>query len=283
MKNLSDTTSKKTGSLFKDAVAWDLPEVQGQVINKEDKADKTTLDEARHFEDRINRQIEKIKQRKENPTYLTVSQLQDIQKQAYDEAYQQGYDDAFKKGTDEAEKFLQTETEAQKNELKLKAQQLQKVFNTLEKPLADVDETVEQQLTEMVFYLTRQILDHELSINAEHITRVLQQAISRLPMAQRNVLIKLNPADIELLKQNEIDIEGHDWTLQADNNITVGGCLVESESVRIDRRMESRMKELVKQLFNGMDQPAMVEQKTEQRQAEIPSATDASDLDITDE
>jgi len=256
VKNLSDTDQKKSEVFFKDAVAWHMPEVQGHVINKDIKPEKTTtIDEARHFEERINQQINKIKQREDNPTYLTVSQLQEIQKQAHDEAFKQGYDEAFNKGTAEAEAYIKSETESQRNELRQKAQQLQNAFNALAKPLSDVDTAVEQQLTEMVFFLSKQILDHELSINPEHITRVLQQAISRLPMAQRNVLIKLNSADIALLQNNDIDIEGHDWKLEADDSVAIGGCLVESESVRIDRRMETRMKELARQLFAGLDEP----------------------------
>lgn len=256
MKNLSDSDQKKAEAVFKDAVAWHMPEVQGHVINKDIKPEKkTTIDEARHFEERINQQINKIKQREDNPTYLTVSQLQEIQKQAHDEAFKQGYDEAFQKGTTEAEAHIKRETESERNALRQKAQQLQNAFDALAKPLSDVDTAVEQQLTEMVFFLSRQILDHELRINPEHITRVLQQAISRLPMAQRNVLIKLNPADITLLQNNDIEIEGHDWKLEADDSVAIGGCLVESESVRIDRRMETRMKELARQLFAGLDEP----------------------------
>lgn len=277
MKSLSDTDQKKIETAFKDAVAWHMPEVQGNIINKDIKPEKkTTIDEARHFEERINQQINKIKQRKDNPTYLTVSQLQEIQKQAYDEAFKQGYDEAFQKGTAEAQEYIKNETESQRNELRQKAQQLQNAFNALAKPLSDIDTAVEQQLTEMVFFLSRQILDHELSINPEHITRVLQQAISRLPMAQRNVLIKLNPADIALLQNNDIEIEGHDWKLEADDSVAKGGCLVESESVRIDRRMETRMRELARQLFEGLDEPDLSVQASDTDNINI-------DLEVTDD
>jgi len=277
VKNLSDTDQKKSEAFFKDAVAWHMPEVQGHVINKDIKPEKkATIDDARHFEERINQQINKIKQREDNPTYLTVSQLQEIQKQAHDEAFKQGYDEAFQKGTAEAEAYIKNETESERKDLRQKAQQLQNAFNALAKPLSDVDTAVEQQLTEMVFFLSRQILDHELRINPEHITQVLQQAISRLPMAQRNVLIKLNSADISLLQINDIEIEGHDWKLEADDSVAIGGCLVESESVRIDRRMETRMKELARQLFAGLDQPEISEQATNTNSGHI-------DLEVTDD
>lgn len=258
MKSLFDSDEKKPREVFKDAVSWDMPEVQGDVINKTLKPEKKIeLDDVRQFEERIKKQIEQIQRRKDNPTYLTVSQLQEIQKQAYDEAYQQGYEEAYKKGTADADNFLKKQTESQRQDLQQKAAQLQHAFDALAKPLEDVDKAVEQQLTEMVYYLVRQILDFELATNPAHITRVLQQAISRLPMSQRNVLIKLNPADVKLLQENEITIEGHEWRLEADDKIAAGGCLVESESVRIDRRLETRMKDLVKHLFTGLEQPSL--------------------------
>lgn len=280
MKNLSDSREKKTEAFFKDAVTWTLPEVQGRVINQNIKPEsKTNINEVRTFEERIKKQIEAIKHQKDHPTYLTVSQLQDIQKQAYDEAYKQGYDEAYQKGIKDSEQYLQQQTQQQQQELKAKAQQLQNAFNALARPLSDVDSAVEQQLTEMVFYLSRQILDQELKTNPEHITRVLQQSIARLPMSQRNVLIKLNPADIQLMQDNDIDIDDHDWKLEADESISVGGCLVESEAVRIDRRLETRMKELTKQLFSGLSEPDFVATQDD----DIESQNTDAGLEVSDE
>jgi len=283
VKSLSDINEKKSAESFDSAVTWTMPDVTGQAIKKKIKPEKTTsLDDVRSFETRIKKQIADIQAQKDNPTYLTVSQLQDIQKQAHDEAYKKGYDDAYKKGTEDSKQHIQKEINQQRQELKQKATQLQQCFNALSRPLGDVDEAVEQQLTEMVFYLTKQIISHEISIGPEHITGILQQAISRLPMAQRQVLIKLNPADIKLLQENEIKIEDHDWKLEADDSIAAGGCLVESESVRIDRRIETRMKELSQQLFSGLKLP---ENATDLNTGDANDhrSDNGSDLEISDE
>ncbi|MCK4708988.1 MAG: hypothetical protein KAU21_10265, partial [Gammaproteobacteria bacterium] len=108
-------------------------------------------------------------------------------------------------------------------------------------------------------------------------TSVIQQAISRLPMAQRQVLIKLNPADIKLLQENGIEVDEHDWKLEADDNIAVGGCLVESETARIDLRLETRMRQLTSQLFDGLKQP------DENSELNINELDDSSGLEISDE
>ena len=288
MKSLSDTSKEKPATLFDSAVTWTMPEVSGQTIKKKVKPEKkTNLEDVRSFEDRIKKQIADIQQQKDNPTYLTVSQLQDIQKQAHDEAYKKGYDEAYKKGTADSNEFIQKELSQQRAELNQKAAQLQQCFNVLSRPLTDVDEAVEQQLTEMVFSLTKQIISHEISTSPEHITGVLQQAISRLPMAQRQVLIKMNSADIKLLQDNDINIEDPDWKLDADDSIAAGGCLIETESVRIDRRIDTRMKELSQQLFNGL---ALPENAAELNSTEVNNNSDQnkgsasnSGLEITDE
>lgn len=283
MKSLSDINDEKPATSFDSAVTWTMPEVSGQTIQKKIKPEKkTSLTDVRSFEERIKKQIADIQKQKDNPTYLTVSQLQDIQKQAHDEAYKKGYDDAYKKGTADSELYIQKELNQQRTELKQKATQLQQCFNALARPLSDVDEAVEQQLTEMVFYLTKQIISHEISISPEHITGVLQQAISRLPMAQRQVLIKMNSADIKLLQDNEIKVEDHDWKLEADDSIAAGGCLIESESVRIDRRIETRMKELSQQLFNGLSLPENAADLNSSP-ANNRDSDNSSSLDITDE
>lgn len=283
MKNLSDKKEGNTKASFESAVTWTMPPVSGETIKQHIKPEKkTNLDDVRSFESRIKKQIADIQHQKDNPTYLTVSQLQDIQKAAHDEAYKKGYDEAYKKGTEDSDKFIQQELEQNRQELKQKATQLQNCFNVLSKPLSDIDDAVEQQLTELVFYLTKQIISHEISISPEHITGVLQQAITRLPMAQRQVLIKLNPADIQLLKDNEIKIEDNDWKLEADESIAAGGCLVESETVRIDRRIETRMKELCQQLFSGLDHPQSADELDTETSNNRATDNDSA-LEITDE
>lgn len=270
-RSLSDFEQQKSNNSFKEAVIWALPEVSGITIKQIVKAEKkTSLDDVHSFEDRIKKQLASIKEQKENPTYLTVSDIENIQKQAYDEAYKKGYEEAYKKGTEESQKD-------QKEELQDKVKRLNNCFSTLSKPLIDIDAVVEQQLTEMVYYLFKELLNHELSINPEHITGILQQAISRLPMNHRQLMIKLNPADLKLLQDNAVDIEDPTWNFEADESIAMGGCLVESETARIDLRLETRMRQLTSQLFTNLSQP------DEATEADNTATDEPSDLGISDD
>ena len=252
---MSDPVDKNTRQ-FKDAVAWSLPQIKGQsarsIIKPERKLD---IDEVKEFESRIKKQIEDIKKEQENPTFLTVKQIEDIQQQAHDEAYEKAYKEAYEKGTKDAEQFLQDQLQSERLTLQEKAIQLQQCFNTLATPLAEIDTEVEQQLTDTMFYFCKQLLTHELSTDPSHILTLIQSAVSGLPITQQKIVIKLNPADIYLLSDNQVEIDDQEWKLEADESITVGGCVVSTDVSSVDLNIEDRVKKLTEQLYDGLQSP----------------------------
>jgi len=259
-KSLSDFDFDKSNKSFKDAVSWSLPAVEGDIINKHTQPRaQLEIDDVRLFEERIQKRIQRIKQQEETPTFLTVKQIEEVQTQAYDEAYKVGFEEAYKKGTEDSERFIQEQLVAERAVLKQNAQQLQNCFNMLSKPLDAVDQDVEQQLTETVFYFCKQILAHELRIDSTHVLHLMQQAITRLPVAQRQIIIHLNPADIALLEQDGISDSDHGWTFEADTGVSAGGCIIKTEVASIDLSLEKRLSEITDQLFSGLKPPAAVQ------------------------
>ncbi|MDH5392542.1 MAG: FliH/SctL family protein [Gammaproteobacteria bacterium] len=257
---MSDFDFDKSNKSFKDAVSWSLPAVEGDIINKHTQPRaQLEIDDVRLFEERIQKRIQRIKQQEETPTFLTVKQIEEVQTQAYDEAYKVGFEEAYKKGTEDSERFIQEQLVAERAVLKQNAQQLQNCFNMLSKPLDAVDQDVEQQLTETVFYFCKQILAHELRIDSTHVLHLMQQAITRLPVAQRQIIIHLNPADIALLEQDGISDSDHGWTFEADTGVSAGGCIIKTEVASIDLSLEKRLSEITDQLFSGLKPPAAVQ------------------------
>ena len=272
---MSDLDQNKSKDKFQNAVAWSLPEIKGAVsgggVVREQKID---IDDVKQFESRIKKQIEAIKREQDNPTYLTVKQIEEVQKQAYDEAYKE----AYKKGTEDSEKFLESKLQEERKELKQKALQLQQCFNVLSKPLKDVDLEVEQQLTDIVFHFCKQLLTHELNIDATHILRLIQKSVASLPVAQRNILVKLNPSDIDLLKECDINVSEQDWKVETDESVSAGGCIIETETSSMDLGIETRLKKLTSQLYSGLKQPDDVAINLDNKNEELDS-----DLEIKDE
>ncbi|MCW8936278.1 MAG: FliH/SctL family protein [Gammaproteobacteria bacterium] len=159
----------------------------------------------------------------------TVEEIEALQKQAYDEAVKAGHAEGLKQGLQEAAK-------------------LQNIFNFLQQPLNELDKQVEHQLTDLTMTLAKMLLQKESQLDAEHIQNLIHQSLDYLPVKSRDIQVRLNAADIDLLNQAEIDTAAQSWKCVEDNSITQGGCVIESSTSHIDSTVENRIQQLVDQL-----------------------------------
>lgn len=167
----------------------------------------------------------------------TVEEIEALQKQAYDEAKKEGYAEGLKQGQAEM-----------KQEIQQKVRRLQQVFNFLQHPLNEMDEQVEQQLADLTLTLAKQLLKKESQFDVEHILGLIKASLDYLPIKSRGVRVKLNPADVLLLEQSDLNISEQSWSCEADKSITQGGCKIESDISYIDATVEERVQQLVDQL-----------------------------------
>lgn len=237
---------------FSDAKLWSLPRISGQVINPpSETAQSKDIHQVKSFEDNVRKQLEALKAEAEIPV-LTVDTIEAIQKQAYDEAFEAGRREGHDKG-------YETGYASGKEKIQQQSNQLGKLLNALTKPMDEVDQQVEQQLTELVYIISRTILQHELKTDATHIQNLIQKTIALLPLNNREIKVKLNPADIELMKQGGVDLAEQDWKTVSDQTIAAGGCIVETDNARIDASLEARMQQLTAELFEDLTSPSVSE------------------------
>jgi len=163
----------------------------------------------------------------------TVEEIEALQKQAYEEARKQGYEAGLKQGIEE---------------MKLKASQLQGTFNFLTHPLEEMDSEVEHQLADLAVILAKQLLKKESALDAQHIYALVHESLEYLPVKARDVRVRLNPDDIALLNQAEINTSEQSWSCTADRTIAAGGCVIESDTSHIDATVETRVQQLIEQL-----------------------------------
>lgn len=163
----------------------------------------------------------------------TVEDIEALQKQAYEEARAQGYEAGRQEGLADMQK---------------QAQQLMGMLDFLEHPLQEMDEHVEQQLTELAFTIGRLLLNRECGTDASHIQGVIHQALDFLPIKSRDIRVRLNPQDIQLLQSAGIDTAAEDWQCIEDAGVTQGGCFVESDQSHIDASVETRIQQVMEQL-----------------------------------
>jgi flagellar assembly protein FliH len=119
---------------------------------------------------------------------------------------------------------------------------------------------VEADLVQLALAVARKIVDREVSLGPEAVTRIIRQALSRVEHAGR-IVIKLNPTDLELLADIKPRLlsglpEGGRAAFEADEGIARGGCLIETDVGEVDARIE-RQFQVVEETFRAeLDQEA---------------------------
>ena len=175
----------------------------------------------------------------------TVEDIEALHKQVYEEALQKGREEGLKQGRQEG-----------LSEMQAQAKKLQQMFNYFEHPLQQLDRDVEQQLAELALSVARLVIKKATVADGEHIQNLVHEAISFLPVNSRNINVRLNTFDRQLLEQAGVDTEAQDWGCISDDSIRQGGCIIESETSYIDATLEKRMAEVFEQLATEDDDSA---------------------------
>lgn len=158
---------------------------------------------------------------------LTAGRLQELQKQAYDEAYEKGLAEGIAAGQAEVAK---------------RAARYDQLLQALCKPFDQLDESVEKQLLELSIALVKQLFRREIKIDPSHVVGVVREAIQALPVASRNIQVHLHPEDATLVRESLAPAEGDTvWRVVEDPLMTRGGCRVTTDAAQIDATAESRL------------------------------------------
>jgi len=167
--------------------------------------------------------------------YLNAKQLEDIYKQAFQEAWKQGE----RQGLEAGQKLIND-----------KVAILERLFNALASPLQELDGTVETELVELVIVLLKQLVRRELKLEPGQVVAVVKDALRALPLSARNIQVRLNPEDLRLVEEAlGVPGENQHWQLVDDPVISRGGCKVVTNTSQIDSTVESQVASLIAQVF----------------------------------
>lgn len=170
---------------------------------------------------------------------LTVEDLEAVQKEAHDEGFKAGFEEGRQAGLDAGQEDIQEQIAY-----------LQDIITTLNTPLEDLDEQVEQDLLNLVITMTRQLVLHELNIKPEYVVDAMRAAMAVLPITDRKLKIFLHPQDIELVKK-DLSVEDSDvrWQWVEEPLLTRGGVRLETTDTTVDATVEARMNSLINKLL----------------------------------
>lgn len=163
--------------------------------------------------------------------FLTASRLEEMQKEAYDEAYAVG---------------LREGREAGEQDVRQRVARLDELLAAMAAPFEQLDEAVEQQLVELAMTVVKQLFRREIKMEPDHVVGVVRDAIKLLPAASENIQVHLHPDDAALVRDALSLADGEQaWSVVEDPLIARGGCKVTTDNSQIDAQAETRVNTIV--------------------------------------
>lgn len=171
----------------------------------------------------------------------TAEELEALQRAAHEEGFREGYADGRRAGYASGEAAVKAQLQA-----------LQGIVLQLAEPLENVDEAVVQAISDLAILIARHLVRRELKTNPGEVVGVVRETMRHLPIAPRAARIRLHPEDAELVQTAfALGDDERSWRLEPDPLITRGGCIVETDSSRIDASVESRLAAIASKMLGG--------------------------------
>lgn len=201
----------------------------------------------------------------EETRILTVEEIEAMQRQAYDEAFEQGRKEGFSQGREEGLEegkqtgFQQGFDEGSKKGyddnvhlLRKQTAEFVSLLESLAEPFKQLDERVERELVTLAIGIASQLVRREIKVDPGQIVAVVREAVRALPLASRKIALTLHPEDAELVRKALVlDEMSPPWGIREDPLLTRGGCIVESGASHVDATVENRLAAIVAKVLGG--------------------------------
>ena len=218
---------------------------------------------------------------------VTVEELEQIRKDAFEEGKTQGYEEGKKQGYDDGynegntkgyqegldqgrqegyqeglaqgneDGFLQGHNEGVESGQKVVLEQVERfryLADALANPLRQVDKDVTDEIAYIISRLVKVITKKEIAKNADFLVNSIEKAISILPNAKKGATIYLNPDDLSVVQAalgSEYMQQQH-YQLVEDPALEVGDVKVSNEESLIDWRIDDRIDALLNDFLTSV-------------------------------
>lgn len=174
---------------------------------------------------------------------LDVKTIEALQQQAQEEGYKAGFEEGHKAGFEAGQQAGQKDIEQQ-------LAYLQQILTTLEQPLSELEQQIEQDLVNLSITMTRQLLRRELKQEPEHVIGAMRAALEALPISDRKLKIYAHPEDLAIIQKGlslEGDADQRQWI--EDPLLTRGGVRLETADTTVDATVEARLNSVISKLL----------------------------------
>jgi flagellar biosynthesis/type III secretory pathway protein FliH len=109
----------------------------------------------------------------------------------------------------------------------------------------EIYQSIEREVVELALSIARKVVCQEIKINRDVVLCVAREALSQVDVPGK-IKVRLNPADLEFITsiqgQNSNFLQEMDRvTFEAEESISNGGCVIETQLGEIDARIEKQL------------------------------------------
>lgn len=220
------------------AALWTLPVVQGKhVVGLQQKPEKVTEEVVEEVVD----------------GRLTLSELEKIREDAYQEGLQQGRNEGLEAGLQEGRSAGHKEGLATaRAEIDAQLALLTNLQQQLDQPLQKINAEIEQLIVDLIAELSEAVVGVQVELDSASVINAVEDAVAQLPQTGAEIKVILHPEDVSslepLLALNER------WSLVEEASMARGGCKVVSGYGLLDNTVERRFDAAVTQLRRALTQ-----------------------------
>lgn len=179
---------------------------------------------------------------------VSVEALERIQRDAHAEAFEQGRREGHDAGFREGREAGLEQGQAEGRRL---VQRLRQILDATAEPAAQLDQAAEDELAALALAAARQVIRREIQTQPGEVVAVVREAVGLLPLAAREITLRLHPEDAAVVRETLGEGERSAWRLQDDPTLSRGGCVVETPRSRVDASLERRLNALAADLLGA--------------------------------
>lgn len=161
------------------------------------------------------------------------------EKQGFEQGQQKGYDDGFKSGVQAGR--IEGDQQATQS-----AQELKNIVQSCAQAIAGLEQETGQAIIDLSIKIAEQVLMNQIETQSDHILNLVKELMSTSADTGSTIKIRLNPRDLDLVNsylQEEDSVTK--YRLIADEQITAGGCIAETEQGSVDATIETRWHRII--------------------------------------
>ncbi|RTR32574.1 flagellar assembly protein FliH [Shewanella atlantica] len=223
----------------------------------------------------------------------TLSEIEDIRKQAEQDGFAEGKDEGYQAGIESgrldglkqghSEGFEQGREQGYQEgveQAKVLINRFESLLSQFEKPMQLLDSEIEQEIVQLTMKLSKAVVGHELKTHPEHILSALRLGVDSLPIKEQGINIRLHPDDHQLVQDlySANQLEKNRWELEADPSLSPGDCVINSLRSSVDMRLDTRINSVFEELEGHQQHLAQtIEQQKQELDSQIEPAVSSGE------